>query len=91
MFYTIENQKIKVTVSDLGAEMTSLVLKKTNTEYLWQADPEYWAGQAYNLFPICGRLWDGKYTYQGNHLRRDGQCEKREYSVPEARSCRPCR
>lgn len=65
MIYSIENEKIKISVSDMGAEMTSLVLKETNVEYLWQADPEFWAGQAYNLFPICGRLWDGKYTYKG--------------------------
>ena len=66
MLYTIENKKIKVTVSDMGAEMTSLILKKTGVEYLWQGDPTYWTGHAYNLFPICGRLWEGKYTYQGN-------------------------
>lgn len=65
MLYTIENEKIKVTVSDMGAEMTSLILKETGVEYLWQADPAYWTGHAYNLFPICGRLWEGKYTYQG--------------------------
>ena len=29
MLYTIENAKIKVTVTDMGAEMTSLILKKT--------------------------------------------------------------
>lgn len=65
MLYSIENEKIKVTVSDMGAEMTSLILKETNTEYLWQADPTYWGGHAYNLFPICGRLWENKYTYKG--------------------------
>lgn len=65
MIYTIENEKIKVSVSDMGAEMTSLILKETGKEYLWQADPTYWSGYAYNLFPICGRLWTGKYTYQG--------------------------
>lgn len=65
MLYTIENEKIRVSVTDLGAEMTSLILKETGTEYLWQADPAYWTGHAYNLFPICGRLWEGKYTYQG--------------------------
>ena len=63
--YTIENDRIKVTVSDQGAEMVSLIGKKDNTEYLWQGDPTYWTGHAYNLFPICGRLTEGKYTYKG--------------------------
>ena len=65
MLYTIENEKIKLTVTDLGAEIISLILKKTNTEYIWQGNAEYWAGHAYNLFPICGRLLENKYTYRG--------------------------
>ena len=65
MIYTIENDAIRVTVDDFGAEMCSVILKEDGTEYLWQADPTYWTGHAYNLFPICGRLTDGKYTYRG--------------------------
>ncbi len=85
MEYTIENAKIKVTVTDMGAEMTSLVLKKTGVEYLWQADPTYWTGHAYNLFPICGRLWDGKYTYQGNtyEMNLHGFARKTVYELAE--------
>ncbi len=83
MEYTIENAKIKVTVTDMGAEMTSLILKKTGVEYLWQADPEYWTGHAYNLFPICGRLWEGKYTYQGKtyEMNLHGFARKTAYEL----------
>ncbi len=83
MEYTIENTKIKVTVTDMGAEMTSLILKKTGVEYLWQADPEYWTGHAYNLFPICGRLWEGKYTYQGKtyEMNLHGFARKTAYEL----------
>lgn len=38
---------------------------KDGTEFLWQGDPAFWAGRAYNLFPICGRLAEGKYTFRG--------------------------
>ncbi len=65
MIYTIENDLIRVQISDVGAELQSIVLKKDGTEYLWQGDATYWSGRAYNLFPICGRLTEGKYTYQG--------------------------
>ena len=65
MLYTIENDKLCVQISDVGAEMMSIRLKEDNCEYLWQGDPKYWAGRAYNLFPICGRLTEGKYTYKG--------------------------
>lgn len=66
MLYTIENEKIRVAISDVGAEMMSFQLKEDNCEYLWQGDPEFWHGRACNLFPICGRLTEGKYTYRGN-------------------------
>lgn len=65
MNYTIENEHLKVEVSDLGAELQSIYGKKTNFEYLWQGNKEFWSGRAYNLFPICGRLTEGKYTYKG--------------------------
>ena len=65
MIYTIENDKIKVDIADKGGELQSIVLKEDGCEYLWQGDPQYWSGRAYNLFPICGRLFDGKYTYKG--------------------------
>jgi len=65
VIYTIENDLIRVQASSRGAELQSIVLKQDGTEYLWQGDPTYWNGRAYNLFPICGRLWEGKYTYDG--------------------------
>lgn len=66
MLYTIENDKIKVTISDLGAELQSIYGKKSGFEYLWQANQEgKWKGRATVIFPNCGRLPDGKYTYDG--------------------------
>ena len=66
MLYTIENDKIRVEISDKGAELQSIVGKKTGFEYLWQGDAKYWGNRATVLFPICGRLTEGKYTYEGN-------------------------
>lgn len=65
MIYTLENKHLKVDFSDLGAEMQSLYGKTTSFEYLWQGNPEFWKGRAPILFPICGRLIEGKYTYKG--------------------------
>lgn len=65
MEYILENEQLKVIVSDVGAEIRSIIGKKTGTEYLWQGDPTYWAGRAPVLFPICGRLTEGKYTWKG--------------------------
>ncbi len=65
MNYAIENDKLKVIVSTLGAELSSIYGKTTNFEYLWQGSEEFWRGRATNVFPNCGRLWEGKYTYDG--------------------------
>ncbi len=85
MNYIIENEAVRVTVADMGAELMSLVLKSNNTEYLWQGDEKYWTGRATNLFPICGRLTDGKYTYQGNEYEMvlHGFAKKSVFSVIE--------
>ncbi len=66
MIYTIENERVQVQVNSLGAELWSIKTKADGCEYLWQGDETYWAGRAYNLFPICGRLFEGKYTYKGD-------------------------
>lgn len=63
LLYTIENQALRVQISDLGAELQSIVCR--DAEYLWQGDPAYWGGRSPILFPICGRLTNGTYTYGG--------------------------
>lgn len=85
MNYIIENEAVRAVVADMGAELMSLVLKSSGIEYLWQGDEKYWTGRATNLFPICGRLTDGKYTYQGNEYEMilHGFAKKSVFSVIE--------
>ena len=63
MIQTIENEFLIVQINDTGAELVSLKSKKTGIEYLWQGDAKYWKGRSPVLFPICGRLYKGKYTF----------------------------
>ena len=65
MLYSIENDRLRVEINYIGAEMYSIKDKADGFEYLWQGDPQYWSGRAYNLFPICGRITEGRYTYKG--------------------------
>lgn len=65
MIYILENDKLRVKISSLGAELQSIRRIEDGTEYLWQGDPTYWARRASNLFPVCGRLWEGKHLYDG--------------------------
>ena len=71
MVYTIENEAIKVSVEDTGAQLKSIFDKKSSAELLWQGNAEYWKGRAYNLFPVVGRLYEGKYSYRGKIYEMD--------------------
>lgn len=63
MNYTIKNDVLTVEIASKGAELMSI--KKDGVEYVWQGDPAYWSGRAYNLFPACGRMYEGKYICRG--------------------------
>ena len=59
----LKNNRVRLTVSDFGAEMTSLTLD--GFEYLWSPDPAHYNRTSPCLFPITGRFMDGYYTHKG--------------------------
>ena len=59
----LKNDFLSVRVAKHGAELTSI--KKNGTEYLWQADPEFWKRHSPVLFPIVGSVWEGRYRVDG--------------------------
>ncbi|MEI7881600.1 MAG: aldose 1-epimerase family protein [bacterium] len=61
---TISNSMMSVTVKRHGAELCSLKAAD-GTEYLWQADPAVWGRHAPLLFPIVGKLAQGRYRFEG--------------------------
>ena len=65
MEFCIENTYLKVTVTDWGAQVRSVVRKCDGVEHMWQADPAVWGYHAPILFPYCGRLKDGKLEAKG--------------------------
>jgi galactose mutarotase-like enzyme len=70
----LENDEIQVTLSLRGAELISLIEKKDQTEYIWQADSAIWPFNAPNLFPIVGALNDNNLSVNGKsyELNRHG-------------------
>ncbi len=85
MNHTINNERISVTFTTLGATFTS-IKNASGREYLWQADPEYWGDQAPICFPICGSLRnDRAETIEGKKLfmPRHGIVNKREFEMTE--------
>lgn len=64
--HSIQNEFLSIAVKPAGAELCSLKNLQTNTEHIWQADPEIWSSHAPNLFPVIGLLKNGEYFYDGS-------------------------
>lgn len=64
--HILSNNKITIKVNDFGAELSALIKNDTNYNYLWDANPEYWARHSPVLFPIVGKLKNNEYTLSGS-------------------------
>jgi len=69
---TISNNELLVNISTYGAELQNIISQKTNHEYLWQGNPEYYGRHAPILFPFIGRLWEGGYNLDGKRYSMMG-------------------
>ena len=63
--FTLENDKLLVTVARHGAELTSIYDKKADREVLWCAEPSVWNRHAPVLFPFVGKCYEGAYVHDG--------------------------
>lgn len=64
MEYKISNNFICASIKDFGAELCSLKRKGIDTQYIWQANADYWGRHSPILFPIVGKLLDDEYIYE---------------------------
>ncbi|MHC5248178.1 aldose 1-epimerase family protein [Enterococcus sp. LJL90] len=82
---TIENQQLQATFSTLGAELISLKGKKTNIEYIWNGNPEFWNRHAPVLFPFVGRLKDNQYQFKGKtyQMGQHGFARDMEFTITQ--------
>ena len=60
----LENEILKVVISEKGAELQSLFHKKNGIEYIWSGDAAYWGKHSPILFPIVGALKQDTYLYK---------------------------
>ncbi len=63
MILEIKNEYLTVKVSKKGAELQSVMMDER--EYLWQADPKFWAKRAPVLFPVIARNLRDEITVDG--------------------------
>lgn len=62
---TIQNDFLQISVNAHGAELSSILNRRTGEEMLWQGDPAYWKRRSPVLFPIVGSVWNNRYLYDG--------------------------
>ena len=63
--HTLQNDVLKITVAERGAELKSITALADGTEYLFDSDPTWWKYSSPVLFPIVGKVKDGKYRAEG--------------------------
>ena len=61
----LENNDLRIMVRSKGAELRLLQEKKDGTDYLWNGDPSWWKYCSPILFPIVGKVKNGKYKVDG--------------------------
>lgn len=83
--YTLSHQNWQAIISSHGAELQSLLNRETGEEYIWQGDPDVWAGRAPVLFPIIGRLKNEQIQVQGQSypLGKHGFARASEFVIVE--------
>jgi len=85
MDYQIENSHLAVKIKSKGAELFSIVDQRTQVEYMWSADPKFWAKSSPVLFPIVGTLKENAYHYQNKSysLSRHGFARDEEFKLED--------
>lgn len=80
---TLENELLKASFVQKGAELQSLKSKTSDLEYIWDANPKDWAKHSPVLFPVVGALKDNQFAYQGEHhkLSRHGFAREMEFDL----------
>lgn len=83
MAVEIKSESVKVQCVKEGAMLHSIV--KDGAEYLWEGDPDYWAGQAPVCFPITGVLRDSKAVAFGKPcvMKRHGVARINPFEIAE--------
>lgn len=59
--HILENEHLRVTVANAGAELISVYDKDRQAERIWTGDPAVWNRHAPILFPFVGKVVDGQY------------------------------
>ncbi|MCH5170173.1 MAG: aldose 1-epimerase family protein [Oscillospiraceae bacterium] len=75
----LKNDILKIEINEHGAELSSVFGIKSQKEYLWQGDKQFWGRRSPVLFPVVGKYKNLKSV-----------CDGKEYSLPQHGFARDC-
>lgn len=81
----LNNEYLKVELEPKGAEISKIIGKQDNINYMWKQDPVLWGHSAPILFPIVGALRNGEYTMEGKKyaMNQHGFSRNSVYDIVE--------
>jgi galactose mutarotase-like enzyme len=79
---TIKNSDLTAVIKHFGAELCSLK-NNSNTEYIWNGNPDFWGKHSPILFPIVGTLKNNTYRYDDKEyqLSRHGFAREMNFDL----------
>lgn len=83
--YKLENSELIIHLNGAGAELTSIIRKSDQRQYLWDGNPLYWKRHSPILFPLVGSLKNQSYTHEGEtyFMSQHGFARDMDFSVEE--------
>lgn len=85
----ISNRYLSAEISLHGAELVSLKRLDSGEELIWTACPDYWARHAPMLFPIVGKVWNGRFLADGREypMSQHGFARDMDFTVTGQSRC----
>lgn len=82
-FVELANDKLRVKLKPLGAELVSLKRNDDDFEYMWTGDAAFWTGQSPVLFPIVGSVRNETTSIEGQdyHMKNHGFARRSHFEV----------
>lgn len=68
MEFIIENEYLRATITQWGAQVKSIIRKCDGVEHIWNGDPTVWKYHAPVMFPYAGKVKDGRIEVRGRVL-----------------------
>jgi galactose mutarotase-like enzyme len=86
--YIIESETYLAEIKNLGAEPCRVFNKEKKKEILWNGNPKFWNRHAPILFPIVGKVFEGKYKVNGEayELSQHGFARDLEWDLVSKKS-----